>query len=65
MGLLFNNWLEEGYYEWNDFDGYSKVDGNALIEAKDNGTLYHSDGSGYGLSKVNDENLEKDEIERL
>lgn len=53
MGMMFNNWLDEGYYEYNDFDGYSKV---SDLSSVDEDNLYYSSGDGYGLTKVADMN---------
>jgi hypothetical protein len=54
MGMLFNNFLEEGYYEYDDFSGYTLVtDGSKKQELLENGKLFHSDGHGYGPEQVN------------
>lgn len=56
MSIFFNNWLEEGYYEWDDYFGYTRVEGEKIEESLEKGNLYYSDGSGYGVAKVDEIN---------
>lgn len=62
MGMLFRNWLEEGYYEEDGYGDLTKIDDpNEITTAKKNNRLYHHDG--YGMSKVDKyDDLIDDEI---
>jgi hypothetical protein len=56
MGLLFRNWLEEGYYEEDEMGDLTKIeDPRQIREAANKGTLFHHDGMGmtksYGLEE--------------
>ena len=57
MGMQFGNWADEGYYEYDDFCGYTKVTNEARKEqlrAEDK--LLYSDGSGFdNPQKVDDD----------
>jgi len=51
MALLFRNWLEEGYYEEDDYGDLTKIDDpTRIIESAKNGTLYENDG--MAMTKV-------------
>jgi hypothetical protein len=51
MGILFRNWLEEGFYEEDGWGDLTKIDEPRRIrEAANSGTLYHHDG--MGMSKT-------------
>lgn len=53
MGLLFNNYLEKGYYELDEYGIYTKLDNmKDILKAQQNGTLYENDG--MATTKVND-----------
>ena len=55
MGLLFRNWLEEGFYEEDDY-GLTKIETEEEIyQARKDGILYYSNGDGYGPSKINED----------
>jgi len=45
MSLLFSNYLNEGYYELDDYDSFTKLENvSDIIKAQKNGTLYVNDG---------------------
>lgn len=45
MGLLFNNYLEEGYYEKDSYDTFTKLNSaNEIYNALFFGNLYQNDG---------------------
>jgi capsid portal protein len=45
MGLLFNNYLDDGFYEEDSYGTLTKItDPKKIIEAQQNGTLYENDG---------------------
>ena len=53
MGLLFNNYLEKGYYELDDYGTYTKLDNmKDILKAQQQGTLYENDG--MATTKIND-----------
>jgi hypothetical protein len=56
MAIFGSNWLEEGYYEMDKYGDKTRLTSKEEINQafKDN-KLYYTDGSGYGLDKV--ENL--------
>jgi hypothetical protein len=56
MAILGSKWLEEGYYEMDEYGDKTRLTSKEEINQafKDN-KLYYTDGSGYGLDKV--ENL--------
>lgn len=54
MSLLFNHWLDKGYYKEDGMGDLTKIDDPVEIRrVKKNGNLYYHDG--YSLSKVTDE----------
>lgn len=56
MGLLFNNWLEEGYYEDDGFGDLTRIeDPQEIREAQKQGRLYENDG--MATTKVGDEDI--------
>jgi len=56
MGLLFNNYLDEGFYEEDSYGTLTKITNpKKIVEAQQNGTLYENDG--IATTQVN-----KDEI---
>ena len=56
MGLLFNNYLDEGFYEEDSYGILTKITNpKKIVEAQQNGTLYENDG--IATTQVN-----KDEI---
>ena len=58
--MLFANWAAEGYYEYDDFCGYTQVTNKAHIEQlKAEGKLYYSDGSGYDSPQIVDKEENK------
>jgi hypothetical protein len=45
MGLLFRNWLDEGYYEEDGMGDLTRIEDPAdILRAQKEGTLYHNDG---------------------
>jgi hypothetical protein len=45
MSLLFNNWLDDGYYEKDDYDTFTRItDPVEIHRAQKEGTLYENDG---------------------
>ena len=45
MSLLFRNWLDEGYYEEDDWDDLTLIeDPEDIRRAKNAGRLYENDG---------------------
>lgn len=47
MGLFFNNWLDEGFYEKDDYDTFTKLENpEDIADAKKRGVLYENDGIG-------------------
>lgn len=45
MGLLFTNWLEEGYYEEDSMGDLTRIeDPKEILEAQKQGRLYQNDG---------------------
>jgi hypothetical protein len=51
MGMLFRNWLEEGFYEEDEMGDLTRIDEPRQIrEAANRGTLYHHDGMGMSKS---------------
>lgn len=51
MGMLFRNWLDEGFYEDDGYGDLTKLeDPIEIYRAKKSGSLYHHDG--MGVSKV-------------
>jgi hypothetical protein len=51
MGMLFRNWLEEGFYEEDEMGDLTKIDDPRRIrEAANSGKLYHHDGMGMSKS---------------
>jgi len=45
MGLLFRNWLEEGYYEDDGTGDLTRItEPDDILEAQKNGRLYENDG---------------------
>lgn len=59
MGMHFHSWAEEGFYEYDDFCGYTKVtDPDRIERLKQEGKLYRSDGGGYDSPSLvpNDDN---------
>jgi len=56
MGLLFRNWLEEGFYEEDGLGDMSKIeDISEILEAHKKGKLYRHDGMGLSLVRDNEE----------
>lgn len=57
MGLLFNNYLDEGFYEEDSYGTLTKItDPKKIIEAQQKGTLYENDS--MATTKVSkDENI--------
>ncbi len=56
MGLLFRNWLEEGYYEEDSMGELTKLEDPAdILRAQNEGNLYQHDG--MGMTKVNDDEI--------
>jgi hypothetical protein len=54
MGLLFRNWLDEGFYEedgWGDL--YQITEPEDIYRAQKEGTLYHNDG--MATTRVNED----------
>ena len=55
MGLLFRNWLEEGFYEEDSLGDLTRLyKTEDILDAYNNNCLYQHDG--LGLSKVNNIN---------
>jgi len=52
MSLLFNNWLEEGYYEEDDMGNLNKIDDPTKVQL---GKLYYNDGIATTLVNENDD----------
>lgn len=47
MGIFFNNWLEEGFYEEDGYGGYTKLEkADDIVKAFKNKRLYENDGMG-------------------
>lgn len=47
MGLLFRNWLDEGYYEEDGMGDLTRIeDPDDILRAQKEGTLYENDGMG-------------------
>jgi hypothetical protein len=45
MGLLFRNWLEEGYYEEDSWGDLTRIEDSAdILRAQKEGKLYQNDG---------------------
>ena len=45
MGLLFNNYLDEGFYEEDSYGTLTKITNHKkIVEAQQNGALYENDG---------------------
>jgi capsid portal protein len=45
MGLLFNNYLDEGFYEEDSYGTLTKITNpKKIVEAQQNGSLYENDG---------------------
>jgi capsid portal protein len=45
MGLLFNNYLDEGFYEEDSYGTLTKITNpKKIVEAQQNGALYENDG---------------------
>ena len=45
MGLLFNNYLDDGFYEEDSYGTLTKItDPKKIVEAQQNNTLYENDG---------------------
>ena len=45
MGLLFRNWLDEGYYEEDSWGDLTRIeDPDRILEAQKEGKLYQNDG---------------------
>lgn len=57
MGLLFRNWLDEGYYEEDGMGDLTRIeDPKEILEAQKQGRLYQNDG--MATTKVSeDENI--------
>jgi len=54
MGLLFSNWLEEGFYEEDGYGDLTRIkDPDKIHKAKKEGRLFEHDG--MGMCKVNEE----------
>lgn len=53
MSLLFNNWLEEGYYEDDGYGLTQVTDPQRIRELQREGCLYHNDG--MATTKVHEE----------
>ena len=55
MGLLFNNWLDEGYYEEDGMGDLTHItDIKDILKAQQKGSLYHNDGMGTTKVGEND-----------
>jgi hypothetical protein len=56
MAMIGSNWLQEGYYEVNqDGERTRLISKEEINQALKDNKLYYTDGSGYGLDKI--ENL--------
>lgn len=53
MGILFRNWLEEGYYEEDESGDLTRLTSKSDIKAAaEKGTLYEHDGMGISRAST-------------
>jgi len=55
MSMFGGGWLEEGFYSYEEYDGYTRVDDpDKIRELHQEGNLFEHDGMGMGKVETHD-----------